>query len=117
MPTHAIARLGIGYVPEDRGVFAALTVAENLRLAEPRTDVAAGYARVYELFPVLRQRAGQAAGTLSGGEQQMLAIGRILLRRNRLLVVDEPTKGLVAEGGRRGGRGARGGGERRCRSC
>ena len=94
MPTHAIARLGIGYVPEDRGVFAALTVAENLRLAEPRTDAAAGYERVYELFPVLRQRAGQAAGTLSGGEQQMLAIGRILLRRNRLLVVDEPTKGL-----------------------
>jgi len=94
MPTHAIARLGIGYVPEDRGVFAALTVAENLRLAEPRGGGAAAYERVYELFPVLRLRAGQQAGTLSGGEQQMLAIGRILLRRNRLLVVDEPTKGL-----------------------
>jgi branched-chain amino acid transport system ATP-binding protein len=94
LPTHAIARLGIGYVPEDRGVFAGLTVAENLRLAEPRTGASAAYARVHELFPVLKLRGGQAAGTLSGGEQQMLAIGRILLRRNRLLVVDEPTKGL-----------------------
>jgi branched-chain amino acid transport system ATP-binding protein len=94
MPTYAIARLGIGYVPEDRGVFAALTVAENLRLAEPRGRTSAAYDRVYELFPVLRQRAAQPAGTLSGGEQQMLAIGRILLRPNRLLVVDEPTKGL-----------------------
>ncbi|HEX4791155.1 MAG TPA: ABC transporter ATP-binding protein [Actinospica sp.] len=94
IPTHAIARLGVGYVPEDRGVFAVLTVAENLRLAEPRSSTADAYERVYELFPVLRQRGGQAAGTLSGGEQQMLAIGRILLRRNRLLVVDEPTKGL-----------------------
>jgi branched-chain amino acid transport system ATP-binding protein len=92
--THAVARLGIGYVPEDRGVFSALTVAENLRLAEPREGAQAAYTRVYELFPVLEQRAGQAAGTLSGGEQQMLAIGRILLRPNRLLVVDEPTKGL-----------------------
>jgi len=94
LPTHAVARLGIGYVPEDRGVFAALTVAENLRLAEPRDRAAAAYDRVYELFPVLKQRATQPAGTLSGGEQQMLSIGRILLRRNRLLVVDEPTKGL-----------------------
>ncbi|HTJ70445.1 MAG TPA: ABC transporter ATP-binding protein [Actinospica sp.] len=94
LPTYAIARLGIGYVPEDRGVFSALTVAENLRLAEPRGRGSAAYDRVYELFPVLRQRATQAAGTLSGGEQQMLAIGRILLRPNRLLVVDEPTKGL-----------------------
>jgi branched-chain amino acid transport system ATP-binding protein len=94
MPTHAVARLGIGYVPEDRGVFAGLTVAENLRLAEPREWPKAGYERVYALFPVLAARSAQAAGTLSGGEQQMLAIGRILLRRNRLLVVDEPTKGL-----------------------
>ena len=94
LPTHAVARLGIGYVPEDRGVFAGLTVAENLRLAEPREQPKAGYPRVYELFPVLEARAAQPAGTLSGGEQQMLAIGRILLRRNRLLVVDEPTKGL-----------------------
>jgi branched-chain amino acid transport system ATP-binding protein len=94
MPTYAVARLGIGYVPEDRGVFSALTVAENLRLAEPRAAAAAAYARVYGLFPVLEQRADQTAGTLSGGEQQMLAIGRILLRPNRLLVVDEPTKGL-----------------------
>jgi branched-chain amino acid transport system ATP-binding protein len=94
LPTHTVARLGIGYVPEDRGVFAGLTVAENLRLAEPRERPKAGYDRVYALFPVLQARAAQPAGTLSGGEQQMLAIGRILLRRNRLLVVDEPTKGL-----------------------
>ncbi|HET9173334.1 MAG TPA: ABC transporter ATP-binding protein [Actinospica sp.] len=94
MPTHAVARLGIGYVPEDRGVFSALTVAENLRLTEPRDRATAAYDYVYELFPVLEQRAAQAAGTLSGGEQQMLSIGRILLRPNRLLVVDEPTKGL-----------------------
>ena len=94
LPTHAVARLGIGYVPEDRGVFSALTVADNLRLAEPRDRTSAAYDHVYELFPVLKQRATQPAGTLSGGEQQMLSIGRILLRPNRLLVVDEPTKGL-----------------------
>jgi branched-chain amino acid transport system ATP-binding protein len=94
LPTHAVARLGIGYVPEDRGVFSALTVAENLRLAEPRDRTTAAYDHVYELFPVLKQRATQPAGTLSGGELQMLSIGRILLRPNRLLVVDEPTKGL-----------------------
>ncbi len=94
MPTYAVARLGIGYVPEDRGVFSALTVAENLRIAEPRGQGTAAYEYVYNLFPVLKQRATQAAGTLSGGEQQMLAIGRILLRPNHLLVVDEPTKGL-----------------------
>ncbi|MBR7825184.1 ABC transporter ATP-binding protein [Actinospica sp. MGRD01-02] len=94
LPTYAVARLGIGYVPEDRGVFSALTVAENMRLAEPRDRATAAYDYVYELFPVLKHRAAQSAGTLSGGEQQMLAIGRILLRPNRLLVVDEPTKGL-----------------------
>ncbi|MGH6654608.1 MAG: ABC transporter ATP-binding protein [Actinocrinis sp.] len=91
--THRIARLGIGYVPEDRAVFAALTVAENLRLAEP-PGAAARYDFVYDLFPVLRERAAQRAGTLSGGEQQMLALGRVLLGPARLLLVDEPTKGL-----------------------
>lgn len=94
MPTHRIARLGIGYVPEDRAVFRGLTVAENLRLAEPPRGKPQ-YDLVYDLFPVLKDRAGQAAGTLSGGEQQMLALGRVLLGHNRLLVIDEPTKGLA----------------------
>jgi branched-chain amino acid transport system ATP-binding protein len=93
LPTHRIARLGIGYVPEDRAVFAGLTVEENLRLAEP-ARAAPRYDFVYELFPVLRERARQPAGTLSGGEQQMLALGRVLLGPARLLLIDEPTKGL-----------------------
>ncbi|WP_377271214.1 ABC transporter ATP-binding protein [Peterkaempfera sp. SMS 1(5)a] len=93
LPTHAAVRRGIGYAPEDRGVFAALTVAENLRLAERDPDP--DYALVHSLFPELRQRARQAAGTLSGGQQQMVAIGRTLLNRNRLIIADEPTKGLA----------------------
>ena len=93
MPTHRIAQLGVGYVPEDRDVFTGLTVEENLRLAE--RNGSARYDLVYELFPELRQRAGQRAGTLSGGQQQMVAIARALLNDNRLLLVDEPTKGLA----------------------
>ena len=92
-PTHRIVRRAIGYVPEDRDVFAGLTVAENLRLAE--RDAQPRYELVYDLFPRLRERARQRAGTLSGGEQQMLALGRALLNENRLLLVDEPTKGLA----------------------
>ena len=93
MPTHRIVRRGVGYVPEDREVFAGLTVSENLRLASrvPSPD----YELVYDLFPVLRERGGQRAGTLSGGEQQMVAIARALLNRDALLLVDEPTKGLA----------------------
>ncbi|MGC9667847.1 ABC transporter ATP-binding protein [Planosporangium sp. 12N6] len=90
---YEIVRRGIGYAPEDRGVFAGLTVAENLRLAE--RDRSPRYDLVYELFPELRTRAGQPAGTLSGGQQQMVAIGRTLLNDNRMLLVDEPTKGLA----------------------
>ncbi|MDD6793607.1 MAG: ATP-binding cassette domain-containing protein, partial [Thermobifida fusca] len=81
-PTHAIAAMGIGYVPEDRGVFAGLTVAENLRLAERRGHTPR-YDLVHDLFPELARRANQPAGTLSGGQQQMLAIGRVLLNDNR----------------------------------
>jgi branched-chain amino acid transport system ATP-binding protein len=93
LQTHRIVQRDIGYVPEDRDVFAGLTVEENLKLAErtaePRYDLA------YDLFPELRERARQRAGTLSGGQQQMLAIARALLNDNRLLLVDEPTKGLA----------------------
>ena len=96
LPTHTLVRRGIGYVPEDRGIFAGLTVAENLRLAERGWEPGEpAYGLVHELFPELKKRAGQAAGTLSGGQQQMLAIGRTLLNGNRLIIADEPTKGLA----------------------
>jgi branched-chain amino acid transport system ATP-binding protein len=93
LATHKIVQREIGYVPEDRDVFAALTVQENLKLAE--RDGEPRYGLVYDLFPELRERAEQRAGTLSGGQQQMLAIARALLNDNRLLLVDEPTKGLA----------------------
>ena len=93
-PTHRIVRAGIGYAPEDRGVFAGLTVAENLALAE-RPDLPHDYDTVYELFPELARRARQLAGSLSGGQQQMVAIARTLLNPNRLVIADEPTKGLA----------------------
>ncbi|MGV9268806.1 ABC transporter ATP-binding protein [Kitasatospora sp. NPDC003701] len=95
LPTHLVVRQGIGYAPEDRGIFAGLTVAENLRLAERDRDAEPAYRLVHELFPELKQRAAQLAGTLSGGQQQMVAIGRTLLNRNRLIIADEPTKGLA----------------------
>jgi branched-chain amino acid transport system ATP-binding protein len=92
-PTHKIVRRGIGYVPEDRDVFAGLTVRENLELAE--RNGSARYDLVHRLFPELHERAGQRAGTLSGGQQQMVAIARALLNPNALLLIDEPTKGLA----------------------
>jgi branched-chain amino acid transport system ATP-binding protein len=94
LPTHRVIQLGVGYVPEDREIFAGLTVEENLRLAE-RQGGTPRYNLVHELFPVLRERGRQRAGTLSGGEQQMVAIGRALLNENRILLIDEPTKGLA----------------------
>lgn len=93
LPTHRIVQRGVGYVPEDREVFAGLTVAENLALAErdkhPRRDFVAA------LFPDLVKRRSQLAGTLSGGQQQMVSVARALLNENRILLVDEPTKGLA----------------------
>lgn len=91
--TTRIVRDGIGYVPEDREVFGGLTVDENLRLVDP--DRGADAPIVGQLFPDLVERRSQRAGTLSGGQQQMVSLARVLLRDNRLLLVDEPTKGLA----------------------
>jgi branched-chain amino acid transport system ATP-binding protein len=91
--THRVVQRGIGYVPEDREVFGGLTVEENLRLAE--RGGAPHRAVVAELFPELIERAKQRAGTLSGGQQQMVSLSRALMNDNRLLLVDEPTKGLA----------------------
>ncbi|MDQ1506559.1 MAG: branched-chain amino acid transport system ATP-binding protein [Actinomycetota bacterium] len=96
-PADAIARAGIAHVPEGRGIFATLTVGENLQLGgrRLRSRYAAELEQVFDLFPRLSQRLGQRAGTLSGGEQQMLAIGRALLQQPRLLMIDELSLGLA----------------------
>ena len=100
MPAHRMARLGIGYVPEDRRIFRLLTVLENLRTGLDRRGVTKARKKelldkVYEYFPVLAERRNQAGGTLSGGEQQMLAIARSMMLEPKIILLDEPTEGLM----------------------
>ena len=100
MPSHKLARLGIGYVPEDRRIFRLLTVMENLRTGLDRSGVTeekrtALLEKVFAYFPLLAERRSQAGGTLSGGEQQMLAIARAMMLEPKIILLDEPTEGLM----------------------
>jgi branched-chain amino acid transport system ATP-binding protein len=99
VPAHRIVEMGVAHVPEGRGIFANLTVQENLKLAtwsrKDRKNLSQEYQRVFDLFPRLAERQNQLAGTLSGGEQQMLAMGRALMTRGRLMLLDEPSMGLA----------------------
>ena len=95
MPLHRVARAGLGFVPEERGIFATLTVEENLTLPPVTAEGGMGEAEIYALFPNLKERRRSAGSKLSGGEQQMLAMARILRTGARCLLLDEPTEGLA----------------------
>ena len=100
IPPHRLAQMGIGYVPEDRRIFRLLTVMENLRVGLDRHGISEEHKRglldkVFAFFPVLAERRGQAGGTLSGGEQQMLAIARAMMLEPKIILLDEPTEGLM----------------------
>ncbi len=98
VPAHRIVALGMAQVPEGRGIFGNLTVLENLKLAtwqrKDRQEAARDYGRVFDLFPQLARRQNQPGGTLSGGEQQMLAVARALMSKARMMLLDEPSMGL-----------------------
>jgi branched-chain amino acid transport system ATP-binding protein len=95
MPPERVARLGVGYVPEERGIFASLTVTENLMLPPTLAPGGMGVDEIYRMFPNLKERARSQGSKLSGGEQQMLAIARILRTGARFILLDEPTEGLA----------------------
>lgn len=95
LPPHRRSRLGLGYVPDDRGIYASLSVEENLTLPPKVSDEAWPLERIYEAFPVLADRRRQTGTHLSGGEQQMLSLARVLRMGSRLLLADEPTEGLA----------------------
>ncbi|KIN12780.1 urea ABC transporter ATP-binding subunit UrtE [Vreelandella titanicae] len=96
LESHQRARLGIGYIPQGREVFSRMTVWENLKVGEMLQQPGEGvdYERVYEFFPILRERANQRAGTFSGGQQQQLAIGRAMVGKPKLMLLDEPSEGI-----------------------
>ena len=96
MSAHRRARLGIGYIPQGRDVFPRMTVAENLAVGETlcRSGQPPDYTRIYDYFPILKERATQRAGTLSGGQQQQLAIARVLIGRPDIILLDEPSEGI-----------------------
>lgn len=95
MPTYRIAKSGVAYVPEDREIFSTLSVRENLALASREKNHDNELKAIHKLFPELDTRAAQLAGSLSGGQQQMVAIARAMLNTNEILLIDEPTKGLA----------------------
>jgi len=99
VPADKIVAMGIAQVPEGRGIFGSLTVRENLKLAtwqrKDKGEISRDYERVYSIFPRLKERLNQQGGTLSGGEQQMLAVGRALMSRGTLMLLDEPSMGLA----------------------